>query len=68
MCGWYFDMEELLEETQREDYIMKIKTKIKVLEDEIKVIKKRIEPQDCGHLHTTIGVLEHRIKELKAAI
>ena len=47
---------------------MKIKTKIKVLEDEIKVIKKRIEPQDCGHLHTTVGVLEHRVKELKAAI
>ena len=49
-------MEELLEETQREEHIMKIKTKIKVLEDEIKVIKKRIEPQDCGHLHTTVAV------------
>ena len=60
-------MEELLEETQREEHIMKIKTKIKVLEDEIKVIKKRIEPQDCGHMITAKNWLEHRIKELKAA-
>ena len=44
---------------------MNIQNKIDVIKDEIKIIKKRIEPQDCGHLYTTVDVLEHRLKELK---
>ena len=36
-----------------------------VLKDEIEVFKSRIEPHDTGHLYTTIGTLEHRIKELE---
>ena len=36
-----------------------------VLKDEIEIFKSRIEPHDTGHLYTTIGTLEHRIKELE---
>ena len=39
--------------------------RIAVLKDEIEVFKSRIEPHDTGHLHTTIGTLEHRIEELE---
>ncbi len=33
--------------------------------DEIDIIKSRIEPQDCGHMHTTVNMLESRVQELK---
>jgi len=62
MCGWYSD---IVEEMQNEEREMNIQNKIDVIKDEIKIIKKRIEPQDCGHLYTTVDVLEHRLKELK---
>ena len=39
--------------------------KIAVLKDEIELFKSRIEPHDTGFLYTTIGTLEHRIKELE---
>ena len=32
---------------------------------EIEVIKLRIEPTDCGHLNTTVRVLDHRVQELR---
>ena len=32
---------------------------------EIQIIKLRIEPQDCGHMHTTVNFLEHRVEEIK---
>jgi hypothetical protein len=32
---------------------------------EINIIKERIEPTDCGHLNTTVGVLEDRVQELR---
>lgn len=34
------------------------------LKDEITELKSRIQPEDCGHLHTTVNVLEERVKEL----
>jgi hypothetical protein len=36
-----------------------------VLKDEIEVLKSKLEPHDTGHIHTTIGTLEHRIKEIE---
>ncbi len=42
-----------------------VKTYISVLKKEIELLKSRIEPHDTGHLYTTIGTLEHRIKELE---
>jgi len=36
-----------------------------VLKDEIEVLKSRLEPSSTGHIRTTIGTLEHRIKEIE---
>ena len=36
-----------------------------VIEDEIDLLKSRLEPHDTGHLHTTISTLTHRITELQ---
>lgn len=47
--------------------IMKIdnpKQHITALLAEIEVLKSRLEPHDTGHLHTTINVLEERVKEI----
>ena len=38
--------------------------RLAVLQDEIEIHKSRLEPQDMGHLHTTISVIKHRISEL----
>ena len=38
---------------------------IKVLKEQVEVFTSRLEPHDTGHLHTTIGTLNHRIKELE---
>jgi len=38
---------------------------VEVLEQEIKYYKTLLEPQDCGHIHTTISFLEDRIRNLK---
>ena len=35
------------------------------LENEIEVLKSRLQDHDTGHLHTAIGVLEERVKELR---
>ena len=35
---------------------------------EIQIIKSRIEPQDCGHMHTTVSFLESRVEEIKKEI
>ena len=42
--------------------------KIAVLQEEISILKDRLEPQASGHLHTTISVLENRINEMKEEI
>ena len=42
--------------------------KIAVLQEEISILKGRIEPQVTEHLHTTISVLENRINEMKETI
>ena len=36
----------------------------KQIEEEIELLRSRIEPHDTGHLYTTIGTLEHRVEEL----
>ena len=35
---------------------------------EISILESRIEPHDCGHLHTTVNTLEHRVLEIKEEI
>lgn len=39
-----------------------------VLMKEIALLKSRYEPQDTGHLRTTVSVLEDRLVELKEQI
>jgi len=41
------------------------KTYISVLKAEVEYLKSQLQPHDTGHIHTTIGTLEHRIKELE---
>ena len=43
-----------------------IKTYISVLKAEVQHLKSKLEPTDTGHIHTTIGTLQHRIKELES--
>ena len=42
-----------------------IQTYISVLKAEVHNLKTKIDPHDTGHIHTTIGTLTHRIKELE---
>ena len=42
-----------------------IQTYISVLKSEIAHLKTLLEPHDTGHIHTTIGTLQHRVKELE---
>ena len=35
---------------------------------EISTLEARIKPHDCGHLHTTVNTLEHRVLEIKEEI
>ena len=39
--------------------------RIKILEQEVEYFKTLLKPNSTGHLHTTINVLERRIKQLK---
>tara|TARA_R100000030_G_C3204804_1_gene111824 strand:- start:516 stop:680 length:165 start_codon:yes stop_codon:yes gene_type:complete len=40
-------------------------THMLALIDEIDIIKSRIKPEDCGHMHTTVSMLESRVQEIK---
>ena len=37
---------------------------MRALQEEINVLKGRIQPHDTGHIHTTISTLEGRVREL----
>ena len=39
-----------------------------VLIEEVEILKKRLKLHDTGHIHTTIGMLETRIVEIKLEI
>ena len=41
-----------------------LRNHIKVLQNEIEILNKRLLPHDTGHIYTTINVLEERIREL----
>ena len=38
---------------------------LKVLQQEIGVLKTKIMPEDSGHIYTAIGVIKDRIQELE---
>ena len=37
---------------------------VRALQEEINVLKERLQPTDTGHIHTTISTLEERVKEI----
>ena len=41
---------------------------VRVLNEEITVLKGRIQPHDTGYIHTTISTLEDRVKEINQQI
>jgi hypothetical protein len=56
---------EYMNTTDEEDVQNKINMTIKVLKEQVKVFKDRIQPTETGHLHTAISVVSHRISELE---
>tara|TARA_B100000214_G_C23562694_1_gene443618 strand:+ start:309 stop:482 length:174 start_codon:yes stop_codon:yes gene_type:complete len=38
------------------------------LMEEIAILKTRIQPEDTGHIYTTISTLESRVEEVKKSI
>ena len=43
-------------------------TRMKVLMEEIQVLKSKIKQHETGNIHTTINVLEVRVDEIENAI
>ena len=41
---------------------------VRVLNEEITVLKGRIQPHETGHIHTTISTLEERVQEINKQI
>jgi hypothetical protein len=39
--------------------------RLAVLQDEVEIHKSRLEPSASGTIHTTIGSIENRIKEIQ---
>ena len=35
------------------------------LMEEISILKNRLQPEDTGHIHTTISTLESRVEEIR---
>ena len=35
---------------------------------EIRILEKKIQPHDTGHIHTTISTLENRVEEIQNEI
>ena len=35
------------------------------LMEEISILKSRLQPEDTGHIHTTISTLERRVEEIR---
>lgn len=50
--------------TKRKDFSGNL-IRTNILQQEINYLKSRVQEQDTGHIITTIGVLEDRIKALK---
>ena len=36
-----------------------------MLMEEIAILKSRLQPEDTGHIHTTINTLESRVEEIR---
>ena len=41
---------------------------VRALQEEISILKDRLQPHDTGHIHTTISTLEERVQEINKQI
>lgn len=48
-----------------ESHIKELAIRLDILNEEIRLIESRIEPQDCGHLKTAVSVMKERVKEIR---
>ena len=39
--------------------------RMQILEEEIEVLRGQLQEHDTGHIHTAIGVLQDRVRELR---
>tara|TARA_B100000674_G_scaffold27644_1_gene19363 strand:- start:435 stop:611 length:177 start_codon:yes stop_codon:yes gene_type:complete len=47
---------------------MKPTERLLLLMDEIAIAKSKLQPEDTGHIHTSINYLESRVEEVKNEI
>ena len=45
--------------------VFDIQDKIRLIGEEVQVLKSRIQEHGTGHIHTAISVMQHRIAELE---
>lgn len=43
-------------------------TTLRVLENEIRVLRLKVMPEDSGHIYTTMSVLKERIAEIEQSL
>ena len=39
--------------------------RLQILLEEVSILKSKLQPEDTGHIHTAISVLNERIEEVK---
>ncbi len=47
---------------------MKPTERLLLLMDEIAIARNKLQPEDTGHIHTSISYLESRVKEVREEI
>ena len=66
MCGWYFDMEELYEESEREELKMKLEKKIEAITDSFSdiMIELGLDTTDDSLMDTPKRVAKMYVNEI----
>lgn len=59
---------EFIKEELNQHKLLGLKSYKSFLLNEIEVLKSKLQPHDTGHIHTAIGVLEERCKEIDKQI
>ena len=59
---------EFIKEELNQHKLLGLKSYKSFLLNEIDVLKSKLQPHDTGHIHTAIGVLEERCKEIDKQI
>jgi len=62
-CNKWEEQDKIMKEDELSDV-----DRLVFLMEEIAIIESRFQPEDTGHLRTTVGVLKERVKEVKEKI